>query len=122
MIVNTLKQVLLAINLVVHPVARTIAAASLPSRNILQQTISTTVMADKKEKVPGDNFAYYCGPTPSSEQLFEIEEYDIAPNPPVVYVTLPSIITTFSRIPDIRRTETTACLAIWEASCPTSPI
>ncbi|EOD51762.1 hypothetical protein UCRNP2_1454 [Neofusicoccum parvum UCRNP2] len=35
----------------------------------------------QRQKLLGDNDAYYCG-TPWREQLFEIEEFDVAPSPP----------------------------------------
>ncbi|KAL9083742.1 MAG: hypothetical protein Q9165_008408 [Trypethelium subeluteriae] len=40
-------------------------------------------MADNREKLRGDNVAYYCS-APSDQQLFEIEEFTIAPNPPIL--------------------------------------
>ncbi|KAF2233987.1 hypothetical protein EV356DRAFT_577133 [Viridothelium virens] len=42
-----------------------------------------TVIPNERQRVPGDNSAYYAGPVPRSEQLFEIDEFDIAPNPPL---------------------------------------
>lgn len=35
----------------------------------------------QRQRLRGDNDAYYCGPPPR-EQLFEIEEFDVAPSPP----------------------------------------
>jgi hypothetical protein len=45
-------------------------------------------MTKDGQQLPGDNQAYFCGPP--NQQLFKIEEFDIAPNPPVVYVNLSS--------------------------------
>ena len=41
-------------------------------------------MTEEGQHLPSDNQAYFC--SSPKHQLFEIEEFDIAPNPPVVYV------------------------------------
>lgn len=69
----------------------------------LQQTPRSanlqTVMAHDREKVPGDNMAYYTGPKSMEEQLFEIEEFTIAPNPPMPYANLtPRYLVIFRRL------------------------
>jgi hypothetical protein len=60
----------------------------LPAQQTLQSTNpqheKIDAMPHERQKVPGDNSAYYSGPTSRNEQLFEIEEFDIAPNPPVL--------------------------------------
>lgn len=57
---------------------------------IVQQTLlspdSVTIMASEQQPVPGDNPAYFSGSTPPSEQLFQIEEFVLAPIPPPMYV------------------------------------
>jgi len=59
---------------------------------IIQQTLlssdSVPIMASDRQPVPGDNPAYFCGSTPPSEQLFQIEEFVVAPNPPPMYIAL----------------------------------
>jgi len=63
----------------------------LHSQQILHSTayhknVDAVIMTETRQQVPGDNPAYFCGPTPPNQQLFEIEEFIIAPNPPEVYV------------------------------------
>ena len=54
-------------------------AFPLPTINDMNAQVT---MTDSREKLPGDNVAYYCS-IPSDQQLFEIEEFTIASNPPI---------------------------------------
>ncbi|KAI9711827.1 MAG: hypothetical protein M1820_001972 [Bogoriella megaspora] len=59
------------------------ARATLSSR-IQEGTNSQILVGHGRETVPGDNTAaYYCKAASREEQLFFVEEYTIAPNPPV---------------------------------------
>ncbi|OXV12179.1 hypothetical protein Egran_00060, partial [Elaphomyces granulatus] len=40
-------------------------------------------MTEGSQQPPGDNQAYFC--SQPDQQLFKVEEFDIAPNPPVVH-------------------------------------
>jgi hypothetical protein len=92
MILTILSRALLAISLIGCSVAITIPP--LHSQQILHSTAShyknvdAVIMTEARQQVPGDNPAYFCGPTPPNQQLFEIEEFIIAPDPPEVYVNL----------------------------------
>ncbi len=47
-----------------------------------QVILSGTQQSDGQEKIPGENPAYYCGSR--FDQLFQLEEFLIVPNPPPV--------------------------------------
>lgn len=47
-----------------------------------QMILSSTRQSYDKEKIPGDNPAYYCGLR--TDQLFQLEEFLMVPNPPPV--------------------------------------
>ena len=86
MIATMLRPILLSINLIGSLVARVITTRpTLHSQQTLQLPHKNVdIMTEEGQHLPGDNEAYFC--SSPKHQLFEIEEFDIAPNPPVVYV------------------------------------
>lgn len=58
----------------------------LPPQETLHSTSHLQTMT-QRQRLRGDNDAYYCGPPPR-EQLFEIEEFDVAPSPPTAYAPI----------------------------------
>lgn len=85
-----LRPILLSINLISSLVARVITTPTLHPQQTLQQLPhkNVDIMTEEGQHLPGDNQAYFC--SSPKHQLFEIEEFDTAPNPPVVYVNLSS--------------------------------
>jgi hypothetical protein len=60
---------------------------ALQSTKSLREMTMATAMSNATvddKKVPGDNPAYYSGSTPRNQQLFDIAEFDLVPNPPVL--------------------------------------
>jgi hypothetical protein len=86
MIATMLRPILLSINLIGSSVARVITTSALDSQQTLQlpHKIVDIMTTKESQQLPGDNQAYFCSSL--NQQLFKIEEFDIAPNPPVVYV------------------------------------
>lgn len=52
-----------------------------PFSNNPAPSISNATPESAKERVPGNNSAYYYGPA-SKDQLLYIEEFDVVPDPP----------------------------------------
>lgn len=57
-----------------------LAAAILTIKAASKKVAQQSLLLSELESVPGDNDAAYCN-VPSSEQLFEVEFFDISPLP-----------------------------------------
>lgn len=90
MISAALSRALLLLTITQISIAVAIPSALLPPLRTLPKsafplyiTVSNPIiMTSERQPVPGDNPAYYSGSTPPGEQLFDIEEFIVAPNPP----------------------------------------
>lgn len=90
MISAALSRALLLLTLAQISTAVALSSAFLPPPQTLLKpasplhiTVSNPIiMALERQPVSGDNPAYYSGSTPPEEQLFQIEEFVVAPNPP----------------------------------------
>jgi len=59
----------------------TIAISPAQQQTPLKQHDTISMLASERQRVPGDNpEVYFCGSTPE-EQLFDITELTVAPNP-----------------------------------------